>query len=157
MHRKTCLSSFQQRNSAAVTLFLSAEPEAGDLCSMLLTAFSLVLVLVTLPFSLCVSVKVSSLARFVCLAIISWLNYCLSKKSFLIMSLTRYTKCHQCMLCLTSFGRLCKSMSEPWCSDWDGCGPVAPRALASSLSCPVLTPTRRWTFERSHLTCRHKR
>ena len=137
--------------------FLSAEPEAGDLCSMLLTAFSLVLVLVTLPFSLCVSVKVSTLTRFVCLAIISWLNYCISKKSSLIMSLTRYTKRHQRLLYLTSFGRLCKSMSEPWCSDWDGCGPAAPRAQASSSSCPVSTLTRRWTFERSHLMCRLKR
>ena len=43
---------------------LAAEPEAGDLCSLLLTAFSLVLVLVTLPFSLCVSVKVSQWAEF---------------------------------------------------------------------------------------------
>ncbi|XP_059094862.1 band 7 protein AGAP004871-like [Tigriopus californicus] len=34
------------------------EPEGADVCTMLLTAFSLVLVLVTLPFSLCVSVKV---------------------------------------------------------------------------------------------------
>eukprot|EP00095_Tigriopus_kingsejongensis_P009837 maker-scaffold21_size687808-snap-gene-4.8 protein:Tk09837 transcript:maker-scaffold21_size687808-snap-gene-4.8-mRNA-1 annotation:"band 7 protein cg42540-like" len=34
------------------------EPEGADVCAMLLTAFSLVLVLVTLPFSLCVSVKV---------------------------------------------------------------------------------------------------
>ena len=42
----------------------AAEPEAGDLCSLLLTAFSLVLVLVTLPFSLCVSVKVSQWAKF---------------------------------------------------------------------------------------------
>ncbi len=36
-----------------------SEQEGADLCSVLLTAFSLVLVLVTLPFSLCVSVKVS--------------------------------------------------------------------------------------------------
>ena len=35
------------------------DPDGADLCTVLLTAFSFILVLVTLPFSLCVSVKVS--------------------------------------------------------------------------------------------------
>ena len=47
------------------SLFTSGEPEGADVCAMLLTAFSLMLVLVTLPFSLCVSVKVS-LNNFFC-------------------------------------------------------------------------------------------
>ena len=102
-----------------MTLFLSAEPEAGDLCSMLLTAFSLVLVLVTLPFSLCVSVKVSSLASFV-LQLSVGLTIVYPKKFLDLVT----NKVHEVpsMLAIhpTYFGRLCKSMSEPWCSDWDG-------------------------------------
>ena len=139
---ETHLSSFQRNPRLAISAPCSSLPSRSSSSS---------------SHSHSPSASASRSARFVCLAIISWLNYCISKKSSLIMSLTRYTKRHQQLLYLTSFGRLCKSMSEPWCSDWDGCGPAAPRAPASSSSCPVLTPTRRWTFERSHLMCRLKR
>ena len=38
--------------------FFSADPEGPGICAMFLTLVSLMLVLVTLPFSLCVTVKV---------------------------------------------------------------------------------------------------
>jgi hypothetical protein len=39
-------------------LLITADPEGPGLCAMFLTLVSFVLVLVTLPFSLCVTVKV---------------------------------------------------------------------------------------------------
>lgn len=46
-------------NAARLLLFFfSADPEGPGLCAMFLTLVSFVLVLVTLPFSLCVTVKV---------------------------------------------------------------------------------------------------
>lgn len=39
-------------------LVLSADPEGPGICAMLLTMLSFILVLVTMPFSLCVTVKV---------------------------------------------------------------------------------------------------
>ena len=53
--------------------------------------------------------------------------------------------------------RWSKSTSEPWCSDSAGCGLAAPRAPASSSSCPASTPTRRSTSGLSPSTCRLKR
>ena len=48
------------RGSIFSLFFPAAETQdSANLCSILLTAFSFLLVLVTLPFSLCVSVKVS--------------------------------------------------------------------------------------------------
>ena len=41
-----------------VSIFFSADPEGPGICAMFLTLVSFVLVLVTLPFSLCVTVKV---------------------------------------------------------------------------------------------------
>ena len=38
---------------------LAADPEGPGVCAMLLTMLAFVLVLVTMPFSLCVTVKVS--------------------------------------------------------------------------------------------------
>ena len=40
---------------------ISADPEGPGICAMFLTLVSFLLVLVTLPFSLCVTVKVSLL------------------------------------------------------------------------------------------------
>ena len=40
---------------------IPADPEGPGLCAMLLTIFSFFLVLVTMPFSLCVTVKVSTI------------------------------------------------------------------------------------------------
>ena len=42
----------------SLLFFLSADPEGPGICAMFLTLVSFVLVLVTLPFSLCVTVKV---------------------------------------------------------------------------------------------------
>ena len=42
--------------------FVSADPEGPGICAMFLTLVSFLLVLVTLPFSLCVTVKVSLLS-----------------------------------------------------------------------------------------------
>ena len=44
--------------SFTLSLFLFPGEDDTNVCSMLLTAFSLALLLVTLPFSLCISVKV---------------------------------------------------------------------------------------------------
>ena len=41
--------------------------------------------------------------------------------------------------------RWCRSTREPSSSGWGGCGRGAPRARASSSSCPASTPTRRST------------
>ncbi len=38
--------------------FFTGDPNGADFCAVLLTAVSFILILVTMPFSLCVSVKV---------------------------------------------------------------------------------------------------
>ena len=53
---------------------LAADPEGPGVCAMLLTMLAFVLVLVTMPFSLCVTVKVSESAQILHLNFLSALQ-----------------------------------------------------------------------------------
>ena len=55
---KYCVSIIFQELISIHIDFFSADPEGPGICAMFLTMVSFVLVLVTLPFSLCVTVKV---------------------------------------------------------------------------------------------------
>ncbi len=56
--RQTITCFFRNESLILLHFLFTADPEGPGFCAMFLTLVSFVLVLVTLPFSLCVTVKV---------------------------------------------------------------------------------------------------
>ena len=133
-----CLNSWLFLFSLALRFMhlpFPADPEGPGLCAMLLTIFSFILVLVTMPFSLCVTVKVSEL----------------------IFILPRQKMSFTFFAFALHYSRWYKNTKGRWCFDLVVCDQAGQKALGFSLWCLASTLTKRWTWELSRSTFHPKR